>query len=129
MKYGSTVGLLALLLTLLVPACASSSPQASSATVPLPVAKKQMVATVFSNPAGLHLELTNPSTGSTPGVAELYQLLDGSFTYLDTENLRQPLLVEAIPTVDKGSWQVFPDGRMETTWRIKSGTSWHDGTS
>src|SRR5207247_11362931 len=127
MKRTSTVASLAFLLVLSMTACASPTPQPSSTGAPPPVSKKQIVATVFSNPAGLHLELTNPSTGSTPGVADLYQLLDGSFTYLDTENLRQPLLVEAIPTVEDGSWQVFPDGRMETTWRLKSGTKWHDG--
>ena len=128
MKHSSTVASLAFLLVLSMTACASPTPQPSSTGALPPVSKKQIVATVFSNPAGLHLELTNPSTGSTPGVADLYQMLDGSFTYLDPENVRQPLLVEGIPAVDKGTWQVFPDGRMETTWRIKPGTRWHDGS-
>jgi peptide/nickel transport system substrate-binding protein len=31
--------------------------------------------------------------------------------------------------VENGLWTVFPDGRMETTWRIKPGTRWQDGTA
>src|SRR5438105_10804438 len=108
-------------------ACASPTPQGSSAGAAPAVTRKQIVAAVFSNPAGLHVELTNPSTGSTPGVAELYQLLDGSFTYLDAANVRQPLLVDAVPTVDNGNWRVLPDGQMETTWSFKTGVRWHDG--
>jgi len=87
-----------------------------------------MVASIFSDPAGLHLEMTNPSTGSTPGIAELFQLLDGSLTYLDGDNTRQALLTDAVPTIENGRWQVLPDGRMETTWRLKPGIKWHDGT-
>src|SRR5207249_11289788 len=29
--------------------------------------------------------------------------------------------------IGNGLWKVFPDGRMETTWRIKPGVEWHDG--
>src|SRR5206468_4097237 len=38
-----------------------------------------------------------------------------------------PALAEAVPSVENGLWRVFPDGRMETTWRIRSGAAWHDG--
>ncbi len=44
----------------------------------------------------------------------------------DTRTFR-PLLAEDIPTIENGLWQVFPDGRMQTTWRIKPGIVWHDG--
>src|SRR5205807_2861676 len=29
--------------------------------------------------------------------------------------------------IDNGLWQVVPDGRMSTTWRLKPGLKWHDG--
>src|SRR5207249_510570 len=29
---------------------------------------------------------------------------------------------------EKGTWRVFPDGRMETTWKLREGVTWHDGT-
>jgi peptide/nickel transport system substrate-binding protein len=40
-----------------------------------------------------------------------------------------PLLVEALPRLNTASWRVFPDGGMETTFRLKPGLTWHDGTA
>lgn len=31
------------------------------------------------------------------------------------------------PSVEKGSWQINPDGSMQVTWRIHSNVKWHDG--
>jgi peptide/nickel transport system substrate-binding protein len=39
-----------------------------------------------------------------------------------------PRLAEAVPSVENGLWKIFPDGRMETTWKIRSNALWHDGT-
>src|SRR5207245_6528783 len=34
----------------------------------------------------------------------------------------------AIPSLENGLWKLFPDGRMETTWTLREGARWHDGT-
>ncbi len=123
---------LTLVLALVVEACAPASlqPSPSGPARPGP-GRKQIVASIFSSPAGLHQELTNPqgTSGSVPGLGELYQLVNGALTYLDGESVRHPWLAEAVPSVDNGLWNVFPDGRMETTWRIKPGTRWQDGVT
>jgi peptide/nickel transport system substrate-binding protein len=111
-------------------ACASSAPQARSDTgQPATTTRKQIVATIFSDPAGLHHELTNPvpSSGSVPGVAEFYSLVSGSLSYVDSDNVSHPWLLERLPTVENGLWQVLADGRMEVTWRLRPGIKWHDG--
>jgi peptide/nickel transport system substrate-binding protein len=36
-------------------------------------------------------------------------------------------LAEAIPQLNTDTWQVSPDGRMETTWKLRPGLTWHDG--
>ncbi len=36
-------------------------------------------------------------------------------------------LAESLPTIENGGWRLLPDGRMETTWRIRQGAQWHDG--
>jgi len=124
----SAAASIVLTLVVFASACASPAPRASSDTVAPPTrSQKKIVASIFSDPAGLHHELTNPSTGSVPGMAELFQLLDGSLTYLDGDNLRRPLLAETVPTGENGLWQVCPDGRMEMTWRLRPGIRWHDG--
>ncbi|MCL6449696.1 MAG: peptide ABC transporter substrate-binding protein [Acetobacteraceae bacterium] len=38
-----------------------------------------------------------------------------------------PTWVERIPSVSGGDWEVFPDGRMRLTYRIRPGVRWHDG--
>src|SRR5439155_4421069 len=32
-----------------------------------------------------------------------------------------------IPELNTDTWRVFPDGRMETTYRLRPGLVWHDG--
>lgn len=39
-----------------------------------------------------------------------------------------PQLATELPSLDKGTWKVLPDGRMEVTWRLRQGVLWHDGT-
>lgn len=34
-----------------------------------------------------------------------------------------------MPSLENGLWKLLPDGRMETTWKIRPGAVWHDGTS
>ena len=38
-----------------------------------------------------------------------------------------PYMAEALPTLNTDSWQVFPDGRMETRYHLKPNQVWHDG--
>lgn len=39
-----------------------------------------------------------------------------------------PYLAAELPSRESGSWRIFPDGRMETTYRLKPAARWHDGT-
>jgi peptide/nickel transport system substrate-binding protein len=39
-----------------------------------------------------------------------------------------PVLAESLPQLNTDTWRLFPDGRMETVYRLRSGLSWHDGT-
>jgi peptide/nickel transport system substrate-binding protein len=38
----------------------------------------------------------------------------------------QPYLAESTPHLNTDSWRVTPDGRMETTYRLRPGLTWHD---
>lgn len=40
---------------------------------------------------------------------------------------RVPLLVEKLPSLKDGDWQVLPGNKMRVTWKIKRGFTWHDG--
>src|SRR5439155_21176945 len=45
----------------------------------------------------------------------------------DDHGTPYPYLAEALPRPDTDSWRVFPDGRMETTYRLRAGLTWQDG--
>jgi peptide/nickel transport system substrate-binding protein len=47
--------------------------------------------------------------------------------YTDEKEGIQPYLAEAIPQLNTDTWRVFPDGRMETTYRLRPNLTWHDG--
>ncbi len=70
----------------------------------------------------------NGNVGRVRGVNELELLLHAGLSVEDDRGVRQPRLAEAVPSLENGQWQLFPDGRMETTWRIRDGAAWHDGT-
>ena len=40
---------------------------------------------------------------------------------------RDPLLAKEIPSLDKGTWEIFKDGRMRTVWQLRKNIKWHDG--
>jgi len=62
-----------------------------------------------------------------PGVDAMEQLVSAGLTNIDADGKLRPQLAEAVPTVENGLWRTFPDGRMETTWKIRPNIEWHDG--
>ena len=44
------------------------------------------------------------------------------------DNNLQPLLATELPSLERGTWRVFPDNRMETTWPLRRDVKWHDGS-
>lgn len=54
-------------------------------------------------------------------------VLNANLSYIDERGLPLPFLAQALPQLGTDSWQVFPDGRMETVYRLKPNLIWHDG--
>src|SRR5213594_4330931 len=67
----------------------------------------------------------NGNVGRVRGVNELEQLIHSGMSIENDEGDRLPQLTEAVPSIENGLWRVSPDGRMETTWKIRQGTTWH----
>lgn len=49
-------------------------------------------------------------------------------TVYDPQGNLTPRVAQKVPTIEGGDWKVFPDGRMETTWKLRPDVAWHDGT-
>lgn len=66
--------------------------------------------------------------GTVPGIGQLEMLVTSGLTVEDPSGLLQPQLADRVPTVENQLWELFPDGRMRITWKIRDGARWHDGT-
>jgi peptide/nickel transport system substrate-binding protein len=63
------------------------------------------------------------------GASDFYQRMFNAFLDLYDDQARPlPYMAEALPVLNTDSWTVFPDGRMETRYRLKPNLVWHDGT-
>src|SRR5439155_1789655 len=80
---------------------------------------------MLTEPPGWILEFGG---GGTNGTTPSYIFHAGLSLY-DAQGNTQPHLASKIPSLDDGDWVVFPDGRMEVTWKLRPGTRWHDGTA
>src|SRR5437867_3809788 len=45
----------------------------------------------------------------------------------DNKENPYPVLATAVPRLNTDTWRILPDGKMETTFRLRSGLTWHDG--
>jgi len=128
---------LAILLSLLTGCAGTGAPLASPSTgtssqgaeVPRSSAPKRITVAIRGDPKALSAKLNSAAgAGGIPGVGEMEELINAGFANEDTPGALHVQLAEAIPTVENGLWKVNPDGTMETTWKIRPGVKWHDGT-
>jgi peptide/nickel transport system substrate-binding protein len=119
---------LLLLLAVGVAGCAGpSSPQTNRPDGERSAAPKRVRAAIQGEPRTLSRTM-NGNVGRVRGVNELELLVHAGLSVENDEGDRRPQLAEAVPSIENGLWKLLPDGRMETTWKIRDGTSWHDGT-
>jgi peptide/nickel transport system substrate-binding protein len=121
---------LLLLTGVLASACATRDPSTTSTTPSSPPAStaraKRITLAVTGEPTGYVARMT-PTQNSIPGASVLEQLVNGALAEEAPDHSLQPLLAEAVPTLENGLWVLLPDGRMELTWKIRDGATWQDG--
>ncbi len=112
-------------------ACANPSPpQAMSARSEsqTSVGPKRITAAIRGVPKTVSVMIDSAGAGRTKGLTEVENLLNAGLVMTDADGSLRPRLAEAVPTIENGLWKVLPDGRMETTWKLRPGAVWHDGT-
>ncbi len=135
MLEGARAAVLALIFVTILAGCGPNAPAARDNQRPLadaasrPAAPKRLVTAVTSDLPALRTVLSRAAGGTLAGAPELEQLMHAGLSILDNSATLRPQLAEAVPSIENGLWKVFPDGRMETTWKIRQGALWHDGTS
>ena len=115
--------------TVLVAGCAlATAPGRGTAPdSPKPERVKRVVASMMGEPTSFIARL-NTGQISIPGAGVLEQLVNAALSEVNGEGKLQAQLAEAVPSLENGLWKLLPDGRMETTWKIRPGAQWHDRT-
>ncbi|MBM2811124.1 MAG: hypothetical protein HW416_1883 [Chloroflexi bacterium] len=128
--WSNSTGLLAALLLLAACAPTAAPQQQQGAAVEAqtaPAQKKQLVAIIAGNPRTLSTQV-NGGTGGAADANVIEDFITAGLTKLDDLGTLRPQLAEAVPSIANGLWRLLPDGKMETTWKIREGARWHDGT-
>lgn len=130
MRAWKYVGIASLVVAILAAGCAPAPTRgdAPSSDAVQPSAPKRVVTAMRGVPKFMVSPLNSTAGGRIDGHSELNGLVSAGLSVSDGNGQRVPLLAEAVPSVDNGMWRVLPDGRMETSWRIRESATWHDGT-
>src|SRR5437879_7402537 len=113
------------LATSLLTACAtpSASQAPGQSTSPPSSPNRPMIALSKGEPISLALRaFQTVGGGSYP-----HLVLNATFDDQDEQGNPFPVLPEALPQLNTDTWRVFPDGAMETTYRLRAGAAWQDG--
>lgn len=114
-----------LALLLVIGCAAPGAPRGTDASSQGPAAPKRITIAIRGNP---HVAAAKLNIGNNfIGTSQLERLANAGLLSSDPEGSLFPLLAEAVPTVENGLWKLLPEGRMETTWRLKPNLRWHDG--
>lgn len=62
-----------------------------------------------------------------PGATDLEVMVTSGLAIPDERGMLQPILADAVPTLDNRQWVLHGDGRMEITWKLRPNLRWHDG--
>lgn len=121
------LGLLGLVIVPMIASCAppprAATPGAPGAAAESPPSKT-LTSLLKVEPESLAAKPVR-STGTS--VAHGIRLFNAGLVLLDGQENPLSDLVDAVPRLNTDSWRLFPDGQMETTYRLKPHLTWQDG--
>ncbi|HEY3117221.1 MAG TPA: peptide ABC transporter substrate-binding protein, partial [Chloroflexota bacterium] len=65
--------------------------------------------------------------GGGSGAREIGHIVNQYLANILPDGSAVPRLLAELPSQDKGTWKVTPDGKMEVTYKVRPGVTWHDG--
>lgn len=114
-----------LLLALVVVGCAPGIPSAATGEESSPTRSAQTLVLVARGELASLAAKQLQGTGG--GIDQLLGIYNAALDITDENGAYVAYLADALPQLNTPSWRVFPDGRMETTYRLKANLTWHDG--
>ena len=67
--------------------------------------------------------------GGGTGAREMANIVNAHLVAIQQDGSPTPRLLSELPSFERGTWRVLPDGRMETTYKLRPNVFWHDGTA
>ncbi len=86
---------------------------------------RTLVMVARAQPEGVATRSPRAVSGRT--IDTTVRLWNAGLALNDNKEVASPYLAEALPLLGTDDWRVLSDGRMETTYRLKPGLTWHDG--
>jgi len=134
MKLYRPATLLCLALTLFSVACAGSPSTPAPVTTggeqpaarPANAGPKKITVGIRGTAQVLSGKLNIGNSGL--GVADMEVVVNAGLSLRDDQDQLHAALAQEVPTVENGLWKVNADGTMTTTWKVRPGAQWHDGT-
>ena len=112
-------------------ACAPSAPTSTPAAPPAsgvapaaPAPSRTLRIAVRVEPSSL---ARNPPREAQTTLDTLRRLFNAELAIIDDTGAARPYLAAELPQLNTDTWRVLPDGRMETTYRLRPNLTWHDG--
>src|SRR5438552_3815158 len=62
--------------------------------------------------------------GGGSGARELANIFNQHLVAITQDGSPTPRLLAELPSFDRGTWKVLPDGKMETTFKLRSDAQW-----
>lgn len=106
------------------PAATPAAP-AGEATAPQSAQPKTMTIALQGEPGAVHTLMGGEIGGSPAG--HVNGALHQRLTTYDYKGNPIAQLATEVPTFERGSWVLNPDGTMQTTFRLRPNVLWHDG--
>lgn len=129
-----SLGAFVLAASLILAACSSpdrgrnegGSPPSSGAS---PRPQRTLVIVANQVPVDFAAKGLAGGVGAASGVAENVPatIFNATLGIADERARVSPYLAEMLPQLNTESWRLFPDGTMETVYRLKPNLVWHDG--
>jgi len=109
------------------PAAPGTSAPAGSGQLTRSGAPRILRVAVLAEPSAFIGSIIGVTT-TTGGAQQPTEIAHNWLVLTDANSEPQPALGVELPSVEKGTWRVLPDGTMETTWKLHPNVQWHDGT-
>jgi peptide/nickel transport system substrate-binding protein len=118
-------------LLVLLTACgpqAAPSQSSGGQTAPAGAAPKKTVTIAIQREPTAFAEFGGAQSPVAGGASNVKNIVHDSLSIETAVEAYEAQLAEELPSLEKGTWRVNPDGTMQTTWKLRPNIKWHDGT-